>query len=300
MTGVDWPRPGIHADIDAEDYHGGGITKQPALSASIAKVLLGRSPLHAWHKHPQLNPDWQPDERDTFDLGTAAHVLFLEGDRFAERVASFDFKDWKTKAAQTARDEARAEGFVPLLAKHWERTVAMVDAIRAQLPGLDIDPPLFAGKPEQTLVWQEENGITCKARLDYLHDDFRAADDFKSVTTERGSAKPDVWERRTFWSIGCDIEAVFHSRGVQALTGKWPEFRFLVAECVPPYGVSVLTLHDSALEVATKKVDLAIAKWGECLARDEWPSYSRRPAQVEAGWLQQNDLLLLDEQEQVA
>lgn len=295
MTDVDWPREGVHTDIAAEDYHAAGITKQPALSASIAKILLGRSPLHAWHAHPQLNPNWQPDDRDIFDLGTAAHVLFLEGEEYASRVAPLDFRDWKTKAAQTARDEARAEGLTPILAKHWDRTLAMVTAVREQLPTLDVAPPMFAGgKSECTLIWQEENGVTCKSRLDYLHDTFRAADDFKSVTTERGSAKPETWER-TFWSTGCDIEAVFHSRGVHALTGKWPEFRFLVAECAPPYGVSVLTLHEEVLELGKQKVDLAIAKWAQCLETGSWPSYSRQAAVVKAGWRQHEELLALEQ-----
>ena len=287
-------KPGIHPDVPASSYHAAGIAEKPALSASIAKILVGRSPRHAWHAHPRLNPNWKPDERKTFDIGSAAHLLFLEGERFAERVASLDFADWRSKAAQAARDAARAEGRIPLLADQWARIVEMVEAVHEQVPGLEMDPPMFVGgKPEQTLIWREGETV-CKARLDYLHDTFLTADDFKTVTTERGSAKPDVWER-VFWHTGCDIEAVFHSRGVYALTGKWPEFRLLVAESTPPFGISVVTLHESALEIAKAKVDYAIETWAKCMASGVWPSYPPRAVAVEANWRQHEEARLLEE-----
>ena len=37
------------------------------------------------------------------------------------------------------------------------------------------------GKPEQTIIWREDNGIWCRARLDWLHDSHLIIDDYKST-----------------------------------------------------------------------------------------------------------------------
>lgn len=281
--------PGIH-DIPSGAYHA-GPTDQPALSASIAKIIVNRSPLHAWNAHRQLNPNWRPDERDGFDLGSAAHILFLEGARFAEKVATIDATDWRTKVAKEHRATSREAGLIPMLQRDFARMTEMVDAIRTQLDGRDDDPPLFAGgKPERSVIW-EEDGVICKARLDYLHDDFAAADDLKTVPSKGGTAHPVDWSRRTFWTIGADIEARFHSRGVKAVTGIEPHFRFLVAECRPPYAISVMDLAPSVAEIADRKIDHAIAVWRECLKTGVWPGYQADVASIEVGGWQEADFL---------
>lgn len=266
--------PGIHEAVEAGVYHGAEVTDEPSLSASIAKILLTKSPLHAWFNHPQLNPDYQPTHSANFDLGTSVHAAFLEGDKFASKVATIDANDWRTKAAQEHRAAARDAGMTPLLTSEWNRVSEMVEAIRQQLAERDDDPPLFnVGKPEQTLIWEDEaTGVICRARLDWLHDSMRAVDDLKSIPSARGSANPFDWQR-TFWGIGADIEARFHSRGVRALTGRWPKFRFVVVETQAPYVLSVVDLAPSAEALADKKIERALAIWKDCLERDEWPGY---------------------------
>src|SRR3990167_1259095 len=75
---------------------------QPSLSASLAHVLLTRSPKHAWLAHPRLNPAWEPDESEARqDIGTIVHALLLEGD--ASRVVVIEAEDYRTKAAKEAR-----------------------------------------------------------------------------------------------------------------------------------------------------------------------------------------------------
>lgn len=176
---------GIHT-LSAADYHRDLIDdKRPSLSASIAHILTTSSPKHAWTAHPKLNPDWQPREEEKFDIGKAAHALLLEGEA-AVRVIPFD--DWRTNAAKDEREAARAEGRIPLLAKHWEGVEAMRAAAYGQLEGLDVQPTLFTdGKPEQTLVW-EDNGVLCRARLDWLRTDLTAIDDLKTTSA---SANPE-------------------------------------------------------------------------------------------------------------
>lgn len=273
--------PGIHADIAPELYHGAEVTDEPSFSASIAKVILQQSPLHAWFKHPKLNPNYEPTHSDKFDLGTVVHSLFLEGDKFAEKTALIDAKDWRTKAAQEHREAARAAGLVPLLMDDWQRVVQMVEAIHYHIGARTDDPPLFdAGKPEATIVWREHD-VLCKARLDWLRDDLAAIDDMKSTGA---SASPFDWGRRTFWSIGADVQARFYQRGVKALTGETPAFRFLVAETTAPFCLSVIDLAESAVELADQKIDKALEIWKRCLDSGVWPGYPSGVASVEVGW----------------
>ena len=268
--------------ITAAEYHSdvfGEADRQPALSAGIASILINASPKHAWAAHPRLNPDFKPREEGKFDIGTAAHKLLLEG---VENVVVVEADDWRTKAAKETRDLARASGMSPLLEREWEAVKAMVDAAREQFGafGLDLEPlPFTEGKPEQSIMWHEPNGVCCKARIDWLHDDHSTVDDYK--TTSR-SASPDTWTRSTLYSIGADVQAAFYLRGLERLTGKRPAWRFVVQETFPPFALSVISLGPDVMELAEAKVDYAITKWVECMTRDEWPAYPMRICWAEA------------------
>jgi hypothetical protein len=264
---------GIHT-IDAERYHADPCA-EPSLSASIATLMCNRSPRHAWTAHPRLNPAFERTEEAKFDVGTTAHALLLNG---VDVCRVINAADWRTNAAKEARDQARAEGLIPMLVGQWERVRDMVAHVRVQLEELDAAPPLLTdGKPEQTLVWQDE-GVACRARLDWLRDDHAAIDDLK--TTGR-SADPADWTRRLLWDIGADVQAAFYMRGLKALTGVDAPFRWVVVENTPPYAVSVISLAPSALAHANEKVEWALAKWRECLATDAWPAYSPQVAYAE-------------------
>lgn len=277
----------ILPNLPADEYHADQVAAdQVTLSASVARILLAESPAHARAAHPRLNPDWEPTYEEKFDVGTAAHALLLEGEA---AVAVIDAADWRTAAAKEQREEARVAGQIPLLAKHWAAVERMVEAVRSQLGGLDVDPPLFSdGKPEQTLVWDHEGAVACRARLDWLRDDRQAIDDLK--TTGR-SANPYEWSRSIF-NMGYDVQAAFYLRGLKAITGVEAAFRFVVVETSPPYALTVLSLDPAASMIAGKKVDFALNKWARALRDDVWPAYPQQvcyvelPAWEESRWLE--------------
>ncbi len=267
--------------ISAEAYHSDPC-EQPSLTASIAHLICSASPLHAWHAHPRLNPNFKRQEEERFDIGTACHALLLEGN---SGIALINAPDWRKKEARDERDAARAEGKLPILSKHWADIRAMVAAAGPQLDALKVDPPLFKdGKPEQSLFW-EEDGVQCRARLDWLRDDFATVDDLKST---RGSANPAAWTRRTLYEIGADIQAVFYLRGLKAITGESAEFRFCVVETTAPYALVPVTLDYATVVLAERKVDYALATWKRCLETDTWPGYSEQVCVAELpGWEQE-------------
>ena len=262
-------------DIPSSLYHAddlGGDT--PSLSASLIHTLLSCSPAHARAQHPKLNPALERDDAAHYDIGMVVHALLLQGEDVAEVI---DAPDWRTKAAKEARDEARAAGLVPLLAHQHENVRSIVAAAREQLEVFDAAPGLLVdGKPEQTIVW-EENGVLCRSRLDWLHDDHTAIDDVK--TTSR-SANPDGWSRSLF-NFGGDVQAALYLRGAKAVTGVDAVFRWAVVETTYPYALSVLTPGPDVLALADAKVDTAIRVWRDCLERNHWPGYPTRVCTVE-------------------
>jgi len=273
--------------VDAATYHDDAVAAQPTLSASIAKVLLSSSPRHAWQQHPRLNPDYQRVEDDKFSVGTVCHAVLLEG---RDIVTVVEADDWRTKDAKAERDAVRAAGRIPLLSKHWVEVEAMVAAVREQLPSFQADPPILTdGKPEQTIVWNED-GVTCRTLIDWLHDDYTAVDDLK---TTKASAEPEAWTR-TMYGMNADVQVAFNKRAVKAATGVDPEFRFVVVEVAPPYEMSLVSLSPQALALANDRMDKAVAIWKRCLATDTWPGYDRRihyvdmPGYLEFSWMERD------------
>lgn len=261
--------------VDASLYHAddlGGET--PSLSASLAHTLLTYSPAHARAQHPKLNPDFKDEYDAKFDLGTAVHAMLLEGRDIVEPIEA---ENWRTKDAKAARDEARANGKVPLLEGDYGDALEMVESAMLQIARFDASPGLLLdGAAEQTLVW-EEQGVLCRSRLDWLRDDFRAIDDLK---TTRRSANPDGFSRVLF-DMGYDMKAAFYLRGVKAITGVDAVFRWIVVEPKAPYALSVLTPGPDVLALADAKVDKAIRVWRDCLERNHWQGYPQQVCTVE-------------------
>ncbi len=251
--------------MPAEQYHADPCPV-PSLSNSIAKVLLDQSPKHAWMSHPKLNPHYQSDEDSRFDLGSASHALLLE--QSDANLVVIDAADWRTKAAKEARDAARAERKLPVLARHAAAIRKMVGAAQDFIAASPLRGVWQAGKPEQTVIWQDE-GVSCRSRLDWLTDDRRLILDYK--TTD--SANPEVFGRQIA-RMGYDLQAAFYSSGLIANGCEEPRFVFLVQEIESPYACSLVELHSSYMEIAYAKYTRAVNLWRECVARNEWPAYS--------------------------
>lgn len=276
--------PGFYA-MTQEQYHADPC-HEPSLSSSIAWELCSGTAARAMYRHPRLNPHHVEEEREQFDVGTAAHQIVLEGSSKRVRVVLAD--DWRTNAAKEARDQIRAEGNLPLLGKVWGHVQGMTDSLRAQLAShVDGRKMFLKGKPELAAIWTESvNGQTvwCRALLDYLRDD--GIDDYK---TTKGSANPEQVSRNMATSSWL-MQSTFYRRGVQILSGDRPFF-FAVQECYEPYLVSINAPGPSLETLGQKQLLFALDRWQRCLDANFWPGYGDRtayatlPPYVEEQWL---------------
>lgn len=260
-------KPGIY-DISDEEYRADPC-ESPSLNASVAKILVNETPLHAWTAHPRLNPGFVREEKEIFDLGTVAHALMLQG---LEHAAILDFDDWRKKEAKDMRDQLRASGNVPILRKHWNRVQAMVDAGKRQLAAHKEAKNAFSdGKPEQSLVWEDDHGVICRARLDWLHDSRKRFSDYKSTGM---TANPDAISRSMF-GAGWDVQEAFYRRGLKKL-GFDAVGTFVCQEDSAPYALSAIGFNPLIQRVGDGKVQMAIDLWAKCLESYEWPGYPDR------------------------
>jgi hypothetical protein len=263
--------------MTAADYHDDPCPR-PSLSSTLARAICLESPLHAHAGSQRLNPEYTPEEKEHFDIGTAAHAVLLEG---VDVVAVIDAKDWRTNAAKDARDAARAAGKIPLLTHVATRVVDMVKAARLQLAEHTRDggAAMFTGGiAEQVAIWRDGASL-CRARLDYLRPiqitattGGWAIDDYKTAR----DANPDNWIRSMF-RYGYDLQAAWYQHGVQEVQGgELAEFRFCVQETSPPYALSVVALNPDAWTLAEKKRIYALEVWERCVSADRWPGYPPR------------------------
>lgn len=282
--------------IGAEAYHQ-DPSPTPSLSSSVAKVLVNKSPYHAWLAHPKLNPDYKPDESSTFDLGTAAHDLILEGG--TARICVIDPQDYRSKptkadpdgsipkgwtnnAIREARDTARANGLTPILP--WDNAIIrdMKEAAMRFVADSEIAGIFDGGKPEQTLIWKE-NGITCRGRLDWLTTDRSIILDYKSSA----SSEPR-WFSRQIANMGYDFQAAFYLRGLHVCGYPNAKFLFLAQEVDPPHACSLHAIAPSMMAIAEERITRAIDLWRECLTANKWPAYDNRVHYAEATAWQMN------------
>lgn len=260
-------------DLPEAAYHADPC-EIPSLSSSIAKIIGERTARHAYMAHPRLNPNYEAENRYIFDLGSAAHALILGQ---PERVTVlYGVKEYRSNDDKAQRDACYAAGSIPVKEADWENVEAMVKAAAAQLARhADALEAFTNGKPEQTLIWREDNGVWCRAMLDWLPH-IRTTNvfyDYKSTNIDVG---PDNWGRRQLFDGGNDYQAAFYRRGIRKLLGiAEPHLHFIVQENSPPFALAVHALQPQAEAEADEKVQRAIDYWAWCMKHKAWPGYSR-------------------------
>jgi hypothetical protein len=212
-----------------------------------------------------LNPNFKTAEKDIFDIGKAAHSLFLEG---IDKAVVVNADSWRTKEAKEARDKARKEGMIPLLIEHYDRIKDMVDTANESLVNSEIGVRIKDGDSELSYLWRE--GETwCKVRPDWISRDRTIILDYK---TTGQSADPEAYTS-IVTSTGLDIQDAFYGRGVNTVERSDPSFYFFVQETSEPYLCSLISLDEMFKDMGAQKVHRGIELWRKCLSTGKWPGY---------------------------
>lgn len=254
--------------LTAEEYHSDPAPRA-SLSSTLGKLLLTKSPRHAWHASPRLNPAWEPKDSKTFDIGRAAHRAVLgRGDDY---VAIPDEVLASNGAASTAAAKAfiaaqREAGRTPLKADEVDQVEAMAAIAHARLSehGITLDP----ARSELAAV-AEIDGIYCRAMFDNVDADPRGPIyDFKTCE----DASPQACLRAVL-NYGYDFQAEHYRAVWKGATGEDRPFVFIFQEKPAPHEVTLIRLSGSFQEMAQRRAVRARTLWGDCLRANNWPGY---------------------------
>lgn len=256
----------------------------PSLSSSIARTMLDRSPLHAWHAHPRLNPAHEAEESTRLDLGSIAHRLVLGAGADLEIIEA---EDYRTKAAKEARDAAREAGRIPCLRSQFHQVAEMAEAARPVFHELFGGEPAVRAHAELVMIWRE-GPVWCRGMIDAISHDLRVRADYKTTA----DAAPAVFGRRLY-DAGYHFQEAFYERGLAAMDpeGRGRRTSFVIAQEIdPPYAVSVHRVDAAGRMIAAKQAAAAIGMWTRCMETGEWPGFPgintpELPTWHETSWL---------------
>lgn len=245
--------PGFVHQLDEATYH----ADRDSLSVSGAKTLL-KSP--ALFRHQQDNPV----HKDVFDFGTAAHRLVLGVGSVIEPI---DADSWRTKAAQEARDKARAEGRTPILASDYVTVQAMADRLGEHTLAMRL---LSEGEPEvSAYALDGATGVMRRGRFDWLHPTLLV--DYKSAASANPRDLAGRYGVVRKW--GYDQQAAWYTDLARDLGHPAAAFAFIFQEKTAPYQVTVAYVDDADLYDARAANQQALERFRDCTESGLWPDY---------------------------
>lgn len=244
-------RKGLVYGMPEDEYHGG-----PELSSTGMKRILDAPALY-------LHDRTHRTHKAAFDLGHVVHGMVL-GDGLD--VVRIDAESWRTKAAQTERDEARAEGKVAVLASEWAQARAMSDAVLTHPTARDL---FDADADAEVSAFYNLDGVPVRCRFDLLHRDLSTIVDLKTSAT----ADPRALARR-FADFDYPLQAWLYLDALHALTGAAGRFLHVVVSSSAPHLVTVVELDRDALAVGEAKAHAALAEYREAVETGVWRGYA--------------------------
>lgn len=270
------PGPGFYR-MPATVYHS-DPAPWPSLSSTVANILIDKTPYHAQQAHPRLNGQGYSLalKAARVTVGSVVHE-YLTGHGSGMKVVETDKgvpEDYRTKAAQEAREEILAMGKIPVLNKDLEKAIDVEQAIRAFFRDHDELGWVFnEGVGETVLIWQDPVGIWGRAMLDWWGGEKRPFDVIDIKTTTAGLDDRSI-QRRI--EDGIDLQESWYRRGLQQL---WPDLagrirhRLVLAEQNPPFGVRVIELGRMYRYMGHRKVMHAAGIFRACQRTGVWPGY---------------------------
>lgn len=258
-------------ELDEETYRRDQDGEVPTLSASIAKILIGQSPAHAYAAHPRLGGVYTPvDPSDPQTRGIILHRLMLGR---GSTLVTCPFDAWRTDKAKDMRDQALKERKIPVLEHKLEELAKVAERILDSLRGCGYE---LTGVSEASIFWQEKapsgDLVECRARLDHL----LLADGHIFDLKSSYDASPRAIGKRVI-DMGVDIQDAAYRSALEAYRPEFvgrTKFTFLYFETTPPYAVVPVELDGQFREIGRLRWEQSLEVWARCMKSGRWPAYS--------------------------
>lgn len=275
--------------MKAEDYHSDPCEK-PSLSSSIAKRLVGESPYHAWLMHPRLGKCGITS--DAMDRGTLIHSMILG--HIKDEFVLIEADDYRTKAARSARDSARAEGKTPVKIADYRDAEAVAADVHEDLTHRGI---VLTGHSEVVFVWVEDVGgveVQCRAMLDHIVPENSTIIDFKNCESAHPSSV-----QRSIYNYGYDVQYAAYTSAFDHvfpdLAGRsdflWAFIEQLPDEAAKKAAVQLYRPDGMMRELGRKRWAKGLKLWANCIKTGHWPFYGDGPLPITPqGWVVKEEL----------
>lgn len=276
--------PGIYSaeQIPESVYHVDDFGDVPTLSRSTAAELVNESPADAWDHHPQLGGIPKRKVTEEMEWASLVHKLILgSGPEFSPLPEKYD--NYRTDAAKGLRNQARALGAIPMLAKDFDSAQSVANKLRPQVEEW-VSGYIEFGQPEVTVLWEEWS-----PREDPIMD--------QSDCLARVRSRMDLWVpnhiagpviidlkivestgetfERSMTPHGLDIQAYSYIRAMETV---YPElagrilFMYLLCRNDGRHVVPVYPGR-TKLELGRHRWERGVNLWADCLGRGLAPQY---------------------------
>lgn len=241
-----------------EEYHA-----HSAVGSSSLKHIL-RSPAHylAYTKE-----DHAPTR--AMELGTAIHQAILEPNLFKDN--AIVKPKFSGKGARDAEDQWLMSHADKLILKQDDMDI--VDGILNSITHHALVSKLLAhGAAEESYFWiDEETGILCKCRPDYLREGHIIVD-VKSTIDASPDGFPTQIARMKY-----HVSAAYYLDGVSAVIGqKFDDFLALAIEKESPYAMCVHRLDSGAIDAGRMLYKKALKSLARCRETNHYPAYAEK------------------------
>lgn len=269
--------------IDIDTYHT-QLCEGPSISSGGLRTIYHQSPGDFW-AWSELNAGrYVKAESPALAFGRAAHALLLGDEVFDERfiILPDDAPQQPTSTQVRAAAEGRESKSYLERMTFWSRFSEMsagrtvvedgwmthIEGMAESLARHPLVGPLFDGMAEVSLIWQDEQtGVWIKARPDMLPAMGSVKADLK--TTTDCSLRAVIRDTAKF---GYDMQAALGCIGCEKVLGQEVTSDVLVfVQKSPPYHVTPLEIPEETLHWAKLMCRVAINRFAECLAKNDWP-----------------------------
>jgi len=265
-------RQGIHEGVPMDDYLAGAGFPKPCISASDLVNLDTECAAYA-RAYWRCNPDRVAHEDTAATaLGSAFHTLLLEGSeafkaRYAVKPADLNLATRDGKAWKAENEGREIIG--------WDAYQQITEMAGAVLKGPARNVLTARKVAEATMVAKDPvTGLWLIARPDLLISN-RLVVNLKSARNPR----PDEFERQVF-TLRYYLGDAFSRLVAQIVGIEDPAHGFLVVGKDAPFLSYLATLKPDVRDYADRVVRALINQWADCVASDEWPSYTDRTIEI--------------------
>lgn len=235
---------GWHENLPNRAYHA-----DPALSSTAVKKL-SKSVAHFLHYE-----DADEEASKALDVGTAAHVLILEGpDAYSEQIEVVDIKTRRSKTfREFDTDKTKITVYENDDVCRWR------DAVSSHHPAANMLK--HCGRRELSGFFEMTNDYDGRVRLDAITDDGSTIVDLKTTR----DASPDAFAK-DIYSFGYHQSAAWYLDGARQLGVEADRFVIIAVEKYEPHNVAVYELDSNAIDLGRTQNAAALQRLEEWLA----------------------------------